>query len=107
MLQPAGSDAFFAGNTRFLTRKLWGVASEPPYFHHGKYTTLREAVEAHHGEAQASNLAWHALSDYERDSVIEFLKTLQVLPAGTPHRVVDERGERKRWPPRGRSRRGH
>ncbi len=100
MLQPAGSPGFFAGNTRFLTRKLWGVANEPPYFHHGKYTTLREAVEAHRGEAQDSYLAWQALSDYERDSVIEFLKTLQVLPKGTRHRVVDEHGHRKQWPPR-------
>jgi len=104
MQQPAGSPGFFAGNTRFLTRKLWGVANEPPYFHHGKYTTLREAVEAHRGEAEASHVAWNALTDYERDSVIEFLKTLQVLPSGTRHLVVDERGRPKLWPPRGKPR---
>jgi hypothetical protein len=38
--QPAGSDGFFAGNSKFLTRKLWGTANEPPFFHHGQYTTL-------------------------------------------------------------------
>ena len=40
---------------------------------------------------------WTALSDYERDSIIEFLKTLQVLPEGTKHLVVDETGKKKKW----------
>lgn len=79
---------FFAGNAHFLTRKLWGVGNEPPFFHHGKYTTLREAVEAHHGEAEEANQNWQALTERERDAVIEFLKTLQVLPEGTKHLVV-------------------
>ena len=99
MLQPAGSPGFFAGNGRFLTRKLWGVANEPPYFHHGQYTTLREAVEAHAGEAQASRDEYGRLSSDEQDTVIEFLKTLQILPPGTKHRIVDENGNLKRWPP--------
>lgn len=94
---PGGSEAFFAGNARFLTRKLWGTANEPPYFHHGKYTTMRQAIEAHRGEAMESYQNWTALSDYERDSIIEFLKTLQVLPEGTKHLVVDETGKKKKW----------
>ena len=100
MTHPAGSAEFLAGNSRFLTRKLWGIANEPPFFHHGQYTTMRAAIEAHHGEAEASNLAWQALSDYERDALIEFLKTLQVLPSNTRFRVVDEKGNHKPWPPR-------
>jgi cytochrome c peroxidase len=52
--QPAGTAGFFAGNGRFLTRKLWGTANEPPFFHHGQFTTLRESVLAHSGEALAS-----------------------------------------------------
>ncbi|MDR4516612.1 MAG: thiol oxidoreductase [Nitrosomonas sp.] len=96
---PGGSEAFFAGNSRFMTRKLWGVANEPPYFHHGQYTTMREAIEAHRGEALDSYQNWAALSDYERDSIIEFLKTLQVLPEGTKHLVVDQRGKKKKWKP--------
>jgi hypothetical protein len=32
MNQPVGSPGFFAGNRKFITRKLWGVANEPPYF---------------------------------------------------------------------------
>ena len=100
MNQPAGSPGFFAGNRKFLTRKLWGTANEPPFFHHGQYTTLRQSVLAHDGEARSSRLAFEGLSEYERDAVIEFLKTLQVLPPGTNHLIVDEHGEKKQWPPR-------
>jgi len=78
---PAGSPAFFAGNRRFLTKRLWGAASEPPYFHHGRYTTLREATLAHDGEARASRQAYQALPEHERDAVIEFLKSLRVVAA--------------------------
>jgi len=94
---PGGSEAFFAGNSHFMTRKLWGVANEPPYFHHGQYTTMRQAIEAHRGEALDSYNGWAALSEYERDSLIEFLKALQVLPEGTKHLIVDQRGKKKKW----------
>jgi hypothetical protein len=97
MHEPAGSPGFFAGNRRFVTRKLWGVANEPPYFHHGKYTTLREAILAHAGEALESREAFEALAAYDRDSVVEFLKSLQVLPPGTRDRVVDERHRPRHW----------
>ncbi len=96
---PAGSDAFFAGNGRFLTKKLWGPANEPPFFHHGLYTTMRESILAPAGEAQASADAFRALSAYEQATVIEFLKTLQVLPEGARSLVVDERGNPRGWPP--------
>jgi cytochrome c peroxidase len=100
MNQTAGSPGFFAGNGKFITRKLWGCANEPPFFHHGQYTTLREAVLAHAGEALASREAFEALSDTEQDAVIEFLKTLQVLSPGTKHLIVDEKGRKKKgWPP--------
>jgi len=92
-----GTPAFFAGNSRFLTRKLWGTANEPPYFHHGQYTTLRQAVMAHAGEAAATRASFMALPEAERDDVIEFLKSLQVLPPGTPALVVDERGRPRSW----------
>ncbi len=77
-----GTGAFFAGNRKFITRKLWGAANEPPYYHHGHYTTMREAVLAHDGEAVRTRHAFQAASQSDQDSVIEFLKTLQVLPEG-------------------------
>jgi hypothetical protein len=97
MNEPPGSPAFFAGNQRFITRKLWGVASEPPYFHHGQFTTLREAVLAHGGEAAATRAGFQALPIPDQDAVIEFLKSLRVLPPDTPYLVVDEYGRRKIW----------
>ena len=100
MNRPAGSPGFFAGNQKFLTKKLWGCGNQPPFFHHGQFTTLREAVLAHAGEAEASRQAFQSLSAYEQASVIEFLKSLQVLPPGTKHLIVDENGQKKDWPPR-------
>jgi hypothetical protein len=53
---------------------------------------------AHAGEALASRRAYQALSDEDQDGVIEFLKTLQVLPPGTSDLIVDEQFRSKRWP---------
>jgi hypothetical protein len=92
-----GSPEFFAGNRRFVTRKLWGAANEPPYFHHGQFTTLRESVLAHGGEAAWTRANFNALPAGERDAVIEFLKSLQVLPPGTASLVVDENGRPRHW----------
>jgi cytochrome c peroxidase len=99
MNQPAGSVKFFAGNGKFLTRKLWGVGRKPNYFHHGKFTTMRDAILAHAGEALASRQAFEAASADDRNGVIEFLRTLQVLPAGSKSLVVDENGNPRNWPP--------
>ena len=77
--QPAGSPGFLGGNRRFLTKKLWGAANERPYFHHGLFTTLREATLAHAGEAIDSRMAFEGLTGAEQDRVIEFLKSLQVI----------------------------
>ncbi len=100
MLQPAGSEGFFAGNGSFLTKKLWGAANERPYFHHGRFTTLRESILAHAGEALQSRQSFESLTNYDQASIIEFLKTLQVLPPGTQSLVVDEDGRARVWPPR-------
>jgi len=81
---------FFGGNGKFMTRRLWGAASKPNFYHHGKFTTMREAVLAHAGEAQATTDRFKALTEYEKDALIEFLKTLQVLPPGTESLIVDE-----------------
>ena len=96
--QPAGSRKFAAGNRTFLTRRLWGAANAPPYFHHGLFTTLRQAVLAHAGEALDARRAFERLPARDQDAVIEFLKSLQVLPPGTTSVVVDEQFRPKTWP---------
>jgi hypothetical protein len=80
--QPPGSEAFFAGNGSFITKKLWGFANSGPFMHHGKFTTIREAVLAHSGEALTTRQSFQSLSAYDQGSVIEFLKSLQILPEG-------------------------
>ncbi|HEU4389959.1 MAG TPA: di-heme oxidoredictase family protein, partial [Blastocatellia bacterium] len=100
MNQSPWSKQFKAGNRMFLTKRLWGAANEPPFFHHGLFTTLRQSVLAHSGEARESRVAFQALKEAEQDAVIEFLKSLQVLPPGTKDRIVDENYRARPWPPR-------
>jgi hypothetical protein len=98
--QPAGSPGFFAGNCKFITRKLWGFYNQGGAFmHHGKFTTAREAVEAHKGEALSQRLAFDALQPDLQNDLVEFLRSLQVLPPGSKSLVVDEHGNPKEWPP--------
>lgn len=98
--QPAGTPGFFAGNCKFITRKLWGFYNQGGAFmHHGKFTTAREAVEAHNGEALTQRLAFDKLPEDQQNDLIEFLKSLQVLPPGSKSLVVDEHGNPKDWPP--------
>jgi hypothetical protein len=98
--QPTGSPGFFAGNCKFITRKLWGFYNQGGAFmHHGKFTTAREAVEAHNGEALAQRKAFDALPADVQNDLIEFLKSLQVLPPGSKSPVIDDHGNPKDWPP--------
>ncbi|MDB4798390.1 thiol oxidoreductase [Verrucomicrobia bacterium] len=99
MNRALGSEEFFQGNRKFLTRKLWGAASKPNFFHHGKFTTMRQAILAHDGEAATERDAFVDMNDYDRNSLIEFLKTLKNLPAGTESLFVDEEFEPRQWPP--------
>ena len=91
--QPPGSPAFFSGNAEFLTRKLWGIANQHSFGHHGQYTTMKEAVLAHGGEGQSSRKAYQSLNAFEQDCVIEFLKSLQILPPNRRQLMVTAGGE--------------
>jgi hypothetical protein len=76
-----------------------GRRHSSPYFHHGLFTTLRQAVLAHYGEALTERVALQTLAEYDQDSLIESLKTLQVLPPNTRQLVVDEKLQPRTWPP--------
>lgn len=101
----AGTDGFTAGNCRFLTKKLWGAGNEPPFFHHGQFTTLRRAILNHFGEAEQTRQNFEGLPSCGRDAVVEFLKSLQVGPAGTTSTTVDEDHAPRSWPPANRKQR--
>jgi len=100
--QTSWTAKFRKGNRKFLTKRLWGAANEPPFFHHGLFTTLRQSVMGHSGEALSSRQQFQKLAKYDQDSLIEFLKTLQVLPPGTSDLIVDENFKKKEWPPKPR-----
>ncbi len=91
------SKGFQQGNRQFLTKRLWGFYNEAPYFHHGLYMTARQAILAHAGEAKESRRKFQDAAKYDQDSLIEFLKTLQVLPPGTKDLIVDEHFRKKNW----------
>lgn len=99
MNQNVWSKKFKEGNRKFLTKRLWGVANMPNHYHHGLYTTMRRAVLAHSGEALQSRTTFERLPKHDQDSLIEFLKTLQVLPPGTKDLIVDENFHKREWPP--------
>lgn len=77
---------------QFLTRKLWDVGNSAPYGHRGDLTTITEAIVAHGAEGRASRDAFNALSQDQQSAIVEFLKTLQVLPEGSAAPVIDNLG---------------
>jgi Di-haem oxidoreductase, putative peroxidase len=76
----------------FITRKLWDVGNSAPYGHRGDLGTITEAIVAHGGEATASRDAFNALPQSQQADIVEFLKSLQVVPQGTMALVVDSLG---------------
>jgi hypothetical protein len=68
------------------------VGNSAPYGHRGDLTTITEAILVHGGEARASRDAFVALSSEEQVKIVKFLKTLQILPAGSPRVVMAATG---------------
>lgn len=64
----------------FLTRKLWDVGNSGPYGHRGDLSTISEAIWMHGGDARTQRDSFVALPQADQDAIIEFLKTLQVVP---------------------------
>ena len=73
----------------WLTRKLWGVASEAPFLHNGRATLISEAILLHGGEAEAQRAAFAAMPVEDQAAVVEFIKTLQILPEDAGQVVID------------------
>jgi hypothetical protein len=76
-----------APTNSFITRKLWDVGSSGPYGHRGDLTTMGEAILHHSAEGRIARDRFAALSAEAQGDVLAFLRTLQVLPEGSP-RVV-------------------
>ena len=63
---------------QWMTRRLWGFASEPPFLHNGRALLVSEAILAHGGEAEAAKTRFERLPKEEQDAIVEFLKSLQI-----------------------------
>lgn len=68
----------FVARDVFITAELWGIGSTAPYGHRGDLTTLNEVILAHGGAAGESRKAYDALSEKDRQSVIAFLRSLEI-----------------------------
>ncbi|MQF48326.1 hypothetical protein FIM08_00240 [SAR202 cluster bacterium AC-647-N09_OGT_505m] len=68
----------FVDSAMWITRKLWGMVSEPPFLHHGRATLIEEAIVAHGGEADSSRASYENLSSDDKAALIEFIKTFQM-----------------------------
>jgi CxxC motif-containing protein (DUF1111 family) len=65
-------------SSHWITKKLWGFASEPPFLHHGRATLISEAIQAHGGEAEKSRSKFLELDPDDKKAVVEFLKSLKI-----------------------------
>ncbi len=63
---------------QWMTRRLWGFASEPPFLHHGRATLISDAIVAHGGDAEEARDNFVRLSHEDQDAIIAFLKTLTI-----------------------------
>lgn len=68
----------FVARDVFITAELWGIGSTAPYGHRGDLTTLNEVILAHGGEAAESRKAYSALGETDRQSIIAFLRSLEI-----------------------------
>ncbi len=78
-----------AGTEFFLTRKLWDAGNSGPYGHRGDLGTITEAIYMHGGEARAVRDAFVARPIEDQAAIVNFLKSLQVLPAGSPRVMIE------------------
>ena len=62
----------------WMTRRLWGFASEPPFLHHGRATLISDAIKAHGGSANGARNRFLRLPEAEQEAIIAFLKTMTI-----------------------------
>lgn len=61
---------------KFRTAPLWGAGSTAPYGHDGASLDLDEVIRRHGGEADASQKAYVAMSEDDREAIQAFLRGL-------------------------------
>ncbi len=61
--------------SEFRTQPLWGLRHHAPYLHDGRADTIRDAIDAHGGEAAPSRTNFLTLPTSDQDALIAFLET--------------------------------
>ncbi len=72
IVQNGGQDT----RLKLRTAPLWGVRTRTRLLHDGSALTLLDAIEAHHGEADAVTTAFDALTSTQKKQLIMFLESL-------------------------------
>ena len=62
--------------SEFRTEPLMGLRLSDKFLHDGRAETVEEAIRLHDGEAKASRESFGALSETDRQALLEFLKSL-------------------------------
>jgi len=78
-IAPDGSPGVPEGQATALeirTPPLWGLALTAPYMHDGRSFTIGDAIDRHEVEADASRVAYEALSEGERAQLLAFLESI-------------------------------
>jgi CxxC motif-containing protein (DUF1111 family) len=65
-----------AGGRDWRTTPLWGLGARPRFLHDGRARTVRAAIQAHGGEADAAVARYRALSEADREALLAFLGSL-------------------------------
>jgi CxxC motif-containing protein (DUF1111 family) len=65
-----------AGGRDWRTTPLWGLGARPRFLHDGRARTVRAAIQAHGGEADAAAARFRALAEAEREALLAFLDSL-------------------------------
>ena len=63
-----------AKGNEFRTAFLWGLRGTYPYLHDGRAHTVAEAIDMHQGQALDVRNAYTALSAFEKNAVLRFLR---------------------------------
>ena len=77
--KPPGADiclGLTAAREEFRTEPLMGLRHATRFLHDGRATSLEAAIQAHKGEAAAARDAFQALSEGDRQALLEFLLSL-------------------------------
>ena len=78
-LGPSLDDGLVQGVAKgrdWRTTPLWGLSRRARYLHDGRAKSLRAAVLAHGGEAQAAVLRFRSLSPVDQETLLAFLSSL-------------------------------